>query len=65
MSTTNPATTTHQEPTKTRITPTLIAPETYLIHDHAGEGHAPVLVPLNTMVIRSAEPVVIDTGTTS
>ena len=49
-------------PTKTRLEPTEIAPETFLIHDHAGEGHAPVLVPLNTMVIRAAEPVVVDTG---
>jgi flavorubredoxin len=49
-------------PTKTRLEPTRIASETFLIHDHAGEGHAPVLVPLNSMVIRSAEPVVVDTG---
>ena len=49
-------------PTKTRLTPTQIASETFLIHDHSGEGHAPVLVPLNSMVIRAAEPVVVDTG---
>jgi len=49
-------------PTKTRLQPTEIASETFLIHDHAGEGHAPVLVPLNAMVIRGAEPVVVDTG---
>jgi flavorubredoxin len=48
--------------TKTRLAPTWIAPETYLIHDHSGEGHAPVMVPLNSMVIRGAEPVVVDTG---
>lgn len=48
--------------TKTRLVPTKVANETYLIHDHAGEGHAPVLVPLNSMVIRSAEPIVVDTG---
>jgi flavorubredoxin len=48
--------------TKTRLEPTRIAPETYLIHDHAGEGHAPVLIPLNSMVIRGAEPIVVDTG---
>lgn len=52
--------TTHS--TKTRMAPTKVATDTYLIHDHAGEGHAPVLVPLNSMVIRSAEPVVVDTG---
>lgn len=49
-------------PTKTRFAPTRIAPDTFVIHDHAGEGHAPVLVPLNSMVIRSAQPVVVDTG---
>jgi flavorubredoxin len=47
---------------KTRIAPTRIAPETFVIHDHQGEGHAPVVVPLNSMVIRGAEPVVVDTG---
>ncbi len=49
-------------PTKTLLRPTEIARDTFLIHDHAGEGREPVLVPLNSMVIRSAEPVVIDTG---
>lgn len=49
-------------PTKTRFTPTQIAPETFVIHDHAGEGHAPVMVPLNAMLIRGAQPVVVDTG---
>jgi flavorubredoxin len=50
------------EITKTRFEPTRIAPETFLIHDHQGEGTAPVSVALNTMVIRAAEPVVVDTG---
>lgn len=49
-------------PTKTRLEPTRIAPETFLIHDHQGEGTAPVCVALNSMVIRGAEPVVVDTG---
>lgn len=48
--------------TKTRLEPTRIAPETFLIHDHHGEGTGPVSVGLNAMVIRSAEPVVVDTG---
>ncbi len=48
--------------TKTRFEPTRIAPETFLIHDHHGEGDSPVCVPLNSMVIRGAEPVVVDTG---
>lgn len=47
---------------KTRFAPTEIAPETFLVHDHSGEGTEPVTVPLNTMVIRAAEPVVVDTG---
>ncbi len=49
-------------PTKTRFEPTRIAPDTFLIHNHEGEGHAPVSVGLNSMVIRAAEPVVVDTG---
>jgi flavorubredoxin len=48
--------------TKTRLEPTMIAPETFLIHDHQGEGTAPVCVALNAMVIRGAQPVVVDTG---
>jgi flavorubredoxin len=48
--------------TKTRLEPTPIAPETFLVHDHHGEGTAPVSVALNSLVIRAAEPVVIDTG---
>ena len=47
---------------KTRYEPTEIAPDTFVIHDHHGEGQAPVSVALNTMVIRGAEPVVVDTG---
>jgi flavorubredoxin len=46
----------------TRLEPTQIAPETFLVHDHHGEGTDPVSVALNTMVIRAAEPVVVDTG---
>lgn len=48
--------------TKTRFEPTQIADETFLVHDHHGEGTEPVSVALNTMVIRGAEPVVVDTG---
>src|SRR4051794_18428392 len=47
---------------KTRIEPTRLAPETFLIHNHDGEGTAPVIIPLNSMVIRAKEPVVVDTG---
>ncbi len=50
------------ELTKTRLEPTRIAPETFLIHDHDGEGTAPVSVGLNSLLIRGAEPVVVDTG---
>lgn len=48
--------------TKTRFAPTEVAPDTFLVHDHQGEGTEPVSVALNTMVIRGAEPVVVDTG---
>jgi flavorubredoxin len=48
--------------TKTRLTPSEVAPDTFLIHDHHGEGHAPVSVALNSLVIRAAEPVIVDTG---
>lgn len=48
--------------TKTRLEPTRIAPETFLIHNHQGEGTAPVAVALNSMVIRGAQPVIVDTG---
>ena len=47
---------------KTRLAPTEIAPDTFMIHDHQGEGEAPAIVTLNSMVIRAAEPVVVDTG---
>ena len=39
--------------TKTRFTPTQIAPETFLIHDHHGEGTDPVSGGLNSLVIRT------------
>jgi flavorubredoxin len=55
-------TTTVPTSTKTRFEPTRVAPETFLVHDHQGEGTDPVSVALNTMVIRGAEPVVVDTG---
>src|SRR5262249_11529668 len=47
---------------KPRFEPTPIAPETFLVHNHHGEGEGPVSVALNSMVIRAAEPVVVDTG---
>ena len=48
--------------TKTHLQPTEIADETFVIHDHTGEGVAPVIVPINSLVIRGAEPIVVDTG---
>ena len=47
------------DPMKTQLAPTEVAPETFLIHDHQGEGESPVVVALNSMVIRAAEPVVV------
>jgi flavorubredoxin len=49
-------------PTTTRFEPTRLAPETFLIHNHTGEGTAPVSIAINTMVIRGEQPVVVDTG---
>ena len=48
--------------TKTRFAPTEVAPDTFLIHDHHGEGTEPVSVGLNSLVIRAQEPIVIDSG---
>jgi len=39
-----------------------VAPETFLIRQLVGEGFNPVAVHMNTMVIRGAEPVIVDTG---
>lgn len=49
-------------PPKPRHHPVLVAPETWVVQDTHGEGVAPVAVHLNAMVIRGAEPVVVDTG---
>jgi flavorubredoxin len=46
-----------------RVEPELIAPETYLIHQVQEALGAPLSVYLNSMVIRGAEPVIVDTGT--
>ena len=46
-----------------RVEPELIAPDTYLIHQVQDAVGAPLSVYLNSMVIRGAEPVIIDTGT--
>jgi flavorubredoxin len=46
----------------TRFEPSEVAPDTFIIHNHHGEGVAPVSVGLNSLVIRSAEPVVVDSG---
>lgn len=45
---------------KPHFAPTRIAPETFVVHDHQGADAN--WVTLNTMVIRGAEPVVVDTG---
>jgi hypothetical protein len=46
-----------------RFLPTqAIAPETFLVRQLIGEGMGPTAAPLNTMVIRGAEPVIVDTG---
>lgn len=46
-----------------RFLPTqTVAPETFLVRQLIGEGMGPTAAPLNTMVIRGAEPVIVDTG---
>lgn len=46
-----------------RFLPTqTIAPETFVVRQLVGEGLAPNLAMVNTMVIRGAEPVIVDTG---
>jgi flavorubredoxin len=39
-----------------------IGPDTFVIQATQGEGTAPMAVHMNSMVIRAAEPVVVDTG---
>jgi flavorubredoxin len=45
-----------------RHRPVEIAPETWVIQATVGEGVAPQAIHMNSMVIRGAEPVVVDTG---
>jgi flavorubredoxin len=52
----------HSTFSKTRLEPTKIAEETFIVHDHGGEGVAPILVAFNSLVIRGQEPIVVDTG---
>ncbi len=49
-------------PVPPRYHPMEIAPETWVIQATVGEGVAPQAVHLNAMVIRGAEPVIVDTG---
>lgn len=57
-----PAPATTDPAAKPRHLPVLIAPETWVIQDTVGEGTAPMTVHLNSLVIRGAEPIVVDTG---
>src|SRR5947208_7124847 len=45
------------------VPPTRIAPDTFVIHQVQPALGQPLFVYLNSMVIRGAEPVIIDTGT--
>jgi flavorubredoxin len=45
------------------VSPTLIAPDTYLIHQVQPALGEPLFVYLNSMVIIGEEPVIVDTGT--
>jgi flavorubredoxin len=46
-----------------RLEPTRIAPDTFVVHQVQDAIGAPLAVYLNSMVIRGAEPVIVDTGT--
>lgn len=46
-----------------KVPPTKVADETYVIHQVQEALGEPLFVYLNSMVIRSAEPVIVDTGT--
>ena len=46
----------------TQLPPLQIAEDTFVIQAALGEGVAPVAVHMNAMVIRAAEPVIVDTG---
>lgn len=50
-------------PAPGRIAPIEIAPDTFVIHDSYCPPGAPATVHMNAMLIRGAEPVVVDTGT--
>ena len=43
-----------------RLPPTRVAPETFVVHHHRDDVDG--LLPINVMVIRGAEPVLVDTG---
>jgi flavorubredoxin len=50
-------------PSSDRLGPIEIAPDTFVIHDTYAPPGAPGAVHMNAMLIRGAEPVVVDTGT--
>lgn len=55
-------TSTPSPPGAPRYEPVEIAPETFVIQATVGEGVAPQVIHMNSMVVRGAEPMVIDTG---
>lgn len=44
-------------------TPVAVAPDTFVIQGIHGEGEGPLAVHMNAMLIRGAQPVLVDTGT--
>ena len=53
---------TQAQPAPARHEPLRIADDTWVIQATLGEGEAPLVVHLNSMVITGAEPIVVDTG---
>jgi flavorubredoxin len=47
----------------TYVPPTMVAPETWVIHQVQPALGQPLFVYLNSMIIRGAEPMIVDTGT--
>jgi flavorubredoxin len=48
-----------------RVPPAQIGPDTYLVHQVQGAQGEPLCLYLNSMVITGAEPVIVDTGTST
>ncbi len=53
----------HPVPPTIRVAPQEVAPDVFLVHQVTEAVGAPLRIYLNSLVIRGAEPVIVDTGT--